>query len=180
MKAHLKEESKLWSFLVLCQKQIMNARRKSKERNLTWRIQEDNNCWTNFEYFLESISYILYVFSKLRKSGVQRFKRCTIGVETKKLWPFEDNRINLCENFTAAKSATKSTFRCENFTAAKPPASTRVPLRKLKLHLCSCEPCCEITYKLRIKLQIISKLRNHLQVAKSQIQLAKSKFKLSK
>ena len=26
-----------------------------------------------------------------------------IGVETKKLWPFEDNYIKLCENFTAAK-----------------------------------------------------------------------------
>ena len=41
--------------------------------------------------------------SKLDKSGVQRFKRCTIGVETKKLWPFEDNRIKLCENFATAK-----------------------------------------------------------------------------
>ena len=68
--------------------------------------------------------------------------------------------------------------RC--FAAAKPPASTRVPLRKLKLYLHSYEPRCEITSKLRIKLQIISKLRNHLQVVKSQIQLAKSKFKLAK
>nr|CAN80185.1 hypothetical protein VITISV_008150 [Vitis vinifera] len=68
--------------------------------------------------------------------------------------------------------------RC--FAAAKPPTSTRVPLRKLKLHLHSCEPPCEITSKLRIKLQITFKLRNHLQVAKSQIQLAKSKFKLAK
>ena len=68
--------------------------------------------------------------------------------------------------------------RC--FTAAKPPPSTRVPLRKLKLHLRSCEPRCKITSKLRNKLQIISKLWNHLQVVKSQIQLAKSKFKLAK
>ena len=43
----------------------------------------------------------------------------------------------------------------------KPPASTWVPLRKLKLHLHSYEPRCEITSKLWIKLQIISKLRNH-------------------
>ena len=68
--------------------------------------------------------------------------------------------------------------RC--FTAMKPPPSTRVPLRKLKLHLRSCKPRCEITSKLRNKLQIISKLRNHLHVVKSQIQLAKSKFKLAK
>ena len=76
MEAHLQKESKLWSFVVLFQKQIMNARRESKERNLTWRIQEDSNCWTYFEYFLESISCILYVFLKLGKSAVQRFKRC--------------------------------------------------------------------------------------------------------
>ena len=76
MEAHLQKESKLWSFVVLFQKQIMNARRESKEINLTWRIQEDSNCWIYFEYFLESISCILYVFSKLGKSGVQRFKRC--------------------------------------------------------------------------------------------------------
>ena len=76
MEAHLQKESKLWSFVVLFQKQIMNARRESKEINLTWRIQEASNCWIYFEYFLESISCILYVFSKLGKSGVQRFKRC--------------------------------------------------------------------------------------------------------
>ena len=42
----------------------------------------------------------------------------------------------------------------------------------------SCEPRCEITSKLRNKLQIISKVQNHLQVVKSQIQLAKSKWKM--
>ena len=76
LEAHLHEEPNIWSFIVLCQKQIMNARRESKERNLTWRIQEDNNCWTHLEHFLESILCILYVFSKLRKSGIQRFKQC--------------------------------------------------------------------------------------------------------
>ena len=35
MEAHLQEESKLWSFTVLCQKQIKNARRENKKRNLT-------------------------------------------------------------------------------------------------------------------------------------------------
>ena len=68
--------------------------------------------------------------------------------------------------------------RC--FTAVKPPPSTHVPLHKLKLHFPSYEPRCEITFKLRNKLQIISKLRKHLQVMKSQIQLVKSKFKLGK
>ena len=40
---------------------------------------------------------------------------------------------------------------------AKPPASTPVPLCKLKFHLRSYEPRCEIISKLR------TKLRNHLQ-----------------
>ena len=76
LEAHLHEEPKLWSFIVLFQKQIMNVRRESKERNLTWRIQDDRNYWTHLEHFLESISCILYVVSKLGKSGIQRFKRC--------------------------------------------------------------------------------------------------------
>ena len=56
---------------------LPKANQESKERNLTWRIQEDSNCWPHLEYFLESISYILYVFSKPRKSGIQRFKQYT-------------------------------------------------------------------------------------------------------
>ena len=77
LEAHLHEEFKLWSFVVLCQKQIMNARRESKERNLTWRIQEDRNCWTLLEHFLDLIWCILYVVLKLGKSSIQHFKRFT-------------------------------------------------------------------------------------------------------
>ena len=51
------------------------------------------------------------------------------------------------ENFAATKSACENFARC--FAAAKPPASTRVPLRKLKFHFCSCETSCEITSKLQ-------------------------------
>ena len=190
IKAHLQEESKLWSFEVLCQKQIMNARRESKERNLTWRIQEDSNCWRHFEYFLKSISCILYVVSKIGKSEAQRFKRYmnwSWKEEVMAIWrqPHKVERkfhgpkpISYLRNKLRNETHLRNFVRC--FAAAKPPPSTRVPLRKLKLHLRNCEPRCEITSKLRNKLQIISKLRNHLQVAKSQIQLAKSKFKLAK
>ena len=55
---------------------LPKANQESKERNLTWRIQEDRNCWTYFKYFLESISFILYVVLKLGKSRIQRFKWC--------------------------------------------------------------------------------------------------------
>ena len=76
LEAHLHEEPKLWSFIVLYHKQIMNARRESKERNLTWRIQENRNCWTLLEHLMESISSILYVFLKFGKLAIQRFKQC--------------------------------------------------------------------------------------------------------
>ena len=56
----------------------MNARRESKERNLTWRIQEDIHCWTLLEHFPEFNWCILYVVSKLGKSAIQCFKRCMI------------------------------------------------------------------------------------------------------
>ena len=71
LEAHLHEEPKFWSFIVLCHKQIMNARMKA-----TWRIQVDINCWTLLEHLLEPIWCILYVVSKLGKLAIQRFKWC--------------------------------------------------------------------------------------------------------
>ena len=46
-----------------------------RERNLTWTKESSRR--THLEYFLESILYIPYIVSKLGKSEVQRFKRCT-------------------------------------------------------------------------------------------------------
>ena len=78
LEAHLCEEFKLWSFIVFCNKQIMNVRRESKEKNLTRSIQEDNNCQPLLDHFLELNLCILYVVSKLGKSVIQRFKQCVI------------------------------------------------------------------------------------------------------
>ena len=58
--------------------QIMNARRESKEKNLTWRIQEDNHCWTLLEHFMELNWCMPYVVSKLGKPVIQCFKWYTI------------------------------------------------------------------------------------------------------
>ena len=124
-------------------------------------------------------------FSKLGKSGVQHFKRCANWSWNEEVMVFwrQPHKVERklrsckmsCENFedqSPFRSCEMSCkITCENFarcfTAAKPPASTRVPFHKLKFHFCSCEPRCEIISKLWTKLQ------NHLQVAKSQIQLAK-------
>ena len=42
------------------------------------RNSKDSSCKENLKQFLESIVYILYIISKLGKSGVQFFKRCAI------------------------------------------------------------------------------------------------------
>ena len=65
MKAHLQEESKLWSFVVLCQKQIMNARRRSKERNLTRRNSRGQQLLDTFQvlskvHFMHTICRFKY------------------------------------------------------------------------------------------------------------------------
>ena len=77
-----------------------------KQDSAAWKFRTqkyDDNIYsdlrTNSEYFLESILYILYVVSKLGKSGIQRFKSVQIKAEMKKLWPFEYNRAKLKDHF---------------------------------------------------------------------------------
>ena len=64
-------------FEVLFHKQIRNARRGSKEKSamkhFLWQ-----SCQPLLEHFLESNLCMLYFISKLRKSTIQCFKRCTI------------------------------------------------------------------------------------------------------
>ena len=101
----------------------MNARRESKERNLTWRIQEDRNYWTLLKHFLELNLCILYVVSKLGKSEIQRFKRPWFKAEMKKLEPLEADHTKLKANFASCEIslwlrnhkviATRSAFGCE-------------------------------------------------------------------
>ena len=60
----------------------MNARRESKERNLTWRIQEDNNFWST------SWSPFHAYYMSFRSSGSQKsntLNGARIGVEMKRL-----------------------------------------------------------------------------------------------
>ena len=167
MEAHLHEESKIWSFVFLFQNQIMNARRRSKERNLTWRIQEDRNCWTHFEYFMESILCILYFISKLRKLGVQRFKRFVNWSWNKEVMAVWRQLHQAVRNFAATKWAAKWN-----------------PLVKFRKVFHSCETTskhtCATSQVETPFSQLRTTLRNHLQAAKSQIQLEKSKFKLVK
>ena len=167
MEAHLHEQFKLWSFVVLCQSQSRMQGGKREESNM----KKFKRMETVGHILSTSRSPFHAYYISFPSSGSQESNSSNgvqIGVETMKLWPFVDNRAKLselsCENFAGC------------FAAAKHPFGTRVPFRSCKMgcKMAAKSPFCrEITSKLRIKLQIIFKLRNHLQVAKSQIQLAK-------
>ena len=151
MEAHLHEEFKLWSFVVLCQSQSRMQWGKREKSNMKKfkRIVHVGHIssisWSPFYAY-----YMSFRSSRSQESNGSNGAR--IGIEMKKLWPFEDNHIKLCEI-----SQPKA-----HFAAAKPTFGTRVPFHSPCLRLRSCEPRCEVTSKLQMKLQIISKLRNHL------------------
>ena len=81
LEAQIHEETKLWSLIVLCQSRSKYERKehwrkeKQSEEN---RGQQLQSSFALLEHFLKSIFYILYTISKLMKSRIQCFKRCTI------------------------------------------------------------------------------------------------------
>ena len=106
----------------------MNAMRESKEKNLTWSIQEDSNCWTLVEHFLELNLCILYVISKLAKSAIQCFKWYGIQSWNEEVRAIGSRSHQAEDQFRKLRNqplATKSqedgcemvSFRLRNFTA---------------------------------------------------------------
>ena len=55
--------------------------------------------------------YMSFRSSQSQESNALNSAR--IGVETKKLWPFEDNCIKLCENFVAQSPFRSCEMSCE-------------------------------------------------------------------
>ena len=104
----------------------MNARRESKERNLTWRIQEDRNCWTLLEHFLESISFILYVAREVRNPTLQTVRESELKWRSYSHWkPITPSWRPISQLRNHKVLAAKSTFGCkmetfslQNFTAS--------------------------------------------------------------
>ena len=77
-----------------------------KQDSATWKFRtqkSDDIIYSEFEEnledFMESIVYILYIISKLGKSGVNVSNDLQIEAKMKKLWPFEDNCIELEGHF---------------------------------------------------------------------------------
>ena len=155
MEAHLNEEFKLWSFVVLCQSQSrMQGGKKEKSNMKNSRGQQllDTFLVLPGVHFMHTIS--CFKAQEVRSPTLQtvhesELKRRSYGClkTTAQSWA----KISQLRN----EIHLRNFARC--FTVVKPPASTHLPLRKLKLHLRSCEPRCGI----------ISKLQNHLQVVES-------------
>ena len=105
MESHLHKEFKLWSPVVLCQKQIKNARMKA-----TCRMQEDINCLKLLKHFPESIWCMLYVVLKLGKSAIQCFKRFVNQSWNEEVRAIGNRSLQAKGQF---RRAAKSTFGCE-------------------------------------------------------------------
>ena len=96
--------------------QIMNARRESKERNITWRIKEDRNCWTLLEHFMELNLCMLYVLSKLKKLEIQCLKWYTIRSWNEEVRAIGSRSHQAEGQFRRLRNqplAVKSAFGCE-------------------------------------------------------------------
>ena len=104
--------------------------------------------------FIESILYILYIVLKLKKLGVQCFKRCanwSWNEEVMSVWRQLHQAVRKfrnCEMSCEMKSTceiSQGVSQLRNYLQAH---VCHFASRKLKLHLHSCEPRCEITSKL--------------------------------
>ena len=78
----------------------------SKIHQIAWKFRTQNlvatyilTLRTNLEYLLESILDILYTFWNSRSQELNTSNNLQIGVEMKKLWPFEDNFTKLKGHF---------------------------------------------------------------------------------
>ena len=155
MKAHLHEKTKLWSFLVLCQKQIKNAMRKNKERNLTWRNSRGQQLleifWVLYGvYFMHTIC--CFEAWEVRCPTLQT-------IHESKLKQRSYGRLK-----TTAQSWAKISQPKAYFTAAK-----WNPLAKFRKVFRSCQTTCKHTCATSqvetLSSQLRTTLRNHLQAA---------------
>ena len=126
------------------EREIQHEQFRKALRNLRMlcEIQKDSSCKTNLEHFLESIIYILYIFLKLRKSGVQRFKQCanrSWNEEVMAIWRQLHQAENEFRNlFSTLRNFLKSIYPLRNWRISQPLFSlakfsqAHLPLAKLK------------------------------------------------
>ena len=166
MEAHFHEEPKLWSFIVLCQKQINNARRENKERNLTWRSSRGQKLLDTFRaltrvHFMHNIC--CFEAQEVRSPTLQmvhelELKRRSYGhlKTTVQSW------VEISQpkaHFATLAHKCHFAAHASIFAAAN--------------HVVKSPSSCETSCKSSPSCRIISKLWNHLQVEKPKFKLAK-------
>ena len=127
MKAHLQEESKLWSFVVLFQKQIMNVRRRSKERNLTWRNSRGQKILDTFRAV--SGVHFMHTICRFKAREVRSPTLQTVHKSELK-WRSYGHWKQIAPSWKAIPQAAKSAFLCEIETFS---------LRNFVAHVACCE-----------------------------------------
>ena len=162
MEAHLHEESKLWSFVVLCQSQSRMQGGKTEESNMknsrgqqlldTFRVLHGvpfmhTICFFKaWEFRSPTLQTVCKLELKQRSYGHLKTiasSYAKISQLRNELRKFRSPKpISQLRNELRNEIHLRNFARC--FAAAKPPLRTLVPLRKLKLHLHSCEPRYEI------------------------------------
>ena len=103
--------TKLWSSIALCQSRSKYARKEQTVRGKQSKENREQQLQSSFallEHFPKSIFYLLYTISKLRKSRIQCFKRCTIRSWNEGVTAIASRSL---------QSVAKSAFCCENFAA---------------------------------------------------------------
>ena len=168
MEAHLHEEFKLWSFVVLCQiKSRMQGGKKEKSNMKKFKRTATighilSTYWSPFDVY-----YMCFEAQEVRSLTLQTVHESELKQSS----------------YGCLKTTTSSCVKISqpkaHFAAAKWAAKWN-PLGKFR----SCEThlwhMSAISQSMPPSSQLRTTLRNHLQVVKSQIQLAKSKFKLEK
>ena len=172
MEAHLHKEFKLWSFIVLFQKHIKNARRRSKERNLTWRNSRGWQLWDTFRvlqgvHFMHTIC--LFESREVRSSTLQmvrelELKRRSYGClkTTEQSWAKWAAKISQgVSQLRNHPLAHECHFAAPppHFAAAKWAAKMSPPYKNA--------PWLRNDTWLRNGLQATNQVANHLQVAES-------------
>ena len=127
-------------------------------------------CWTHFWSTSWSSNYAYDIsFQSLGSQESSASNSMRFGGEMKKLWPFEDKRAKLSENFAAETPFVRVFRSCEtNFWHTSAICSIVPFISKLRYS-------CEITYELRNHFWATKWLWNEL---RNQFWAAKSLFKL--
>ena len=123
-------------------------------------------CWTHFWSTSWSSNYAYHIlFQSLGSQESRALNGAQFGVETKKLWSFEDKRAKLSGNFAGTIWKGVSQLR-NHFLAHECHLQHNSPHFEAVKWASKSILGCEITFELENGYEMISKLRNGLQIAK--------------